>query len=108
MRTLTVPREAWFIRFFLWVWAADPEKVNLCKLVWGILLSPLAVFRLSIVFSSLMVIVIGVSVLIILLSIQMIFVLDMQELVEWIFVACLFSFGIFMAGFGNYFRKSVV
>lgn len=31
----TVNRNAWFIRFYLWLWAADIEKIDFCRLFWG-------------------------------------------------------------------------
>lgn len=31
----TVDRNAWFLRFYLWLWAADIEKVDFCRLFWG-------------------------------------------------------------------------
>ena len=30
------------MRFFLWVWEATPEKLNICKLFWGTILFPVA------------------------------------------------------------------
>lgn len=31
----TVNRDAWFLRFYLWLWAADVDKVDFCRLFWG-------------------------------------------------------------------------
>lgn len=31
----TVNRNAWFIRFYLWLWVADIEKIDFCRLFWG-------------------------------------------------------------------------
>lgn len=31
----TVDRNAWYLRFYLWLWAADIEKVDFCRLFWG-------------------------------------------------------------------------
>jgi hypothetical protein len=31
----TVNRDAWYLRFYLWLWAADVEKVDFCRLFWG-------------------------------------------------------------------------
>lgn len=31
----TVNRDAWFLRFYLWLWAADIDKVDFCRLFWG-------------------------------------------------------------------------
>ena len=42
MRTLTILRSSLFLRFFLWGWEANPEKLNICKLFWGTFLFPVA------------------------------------------------------------------
>ncbi len=42
MITLTISRKSLFLRFFLWVWSADPEKLDGCKLFWGTIFSPVA------------------------------------------------------------------
>ena len=37
-----------YIRFFLWVWNANPERLDICKLFWGTTLLPLGfLFRLG-------------------------------------------------------------
>lgn len=35
--TLTLQRGVWFLRFYCWMWKADPSKANVCKLFWGYL-----------------------------------------------------------------------
>jgi len=40
--TLTISRNSLFLRLFLWVWEANPEKLNVCKLFWGTLFFPVA------------------------------------------------------------------
>ena len=45
MRTLTISKNSLFLRFFLWVWETDPEKLNICKLFWGTILFPVAFLR---------------------------------------------------------------
>lgn len=42
MRTLTISKDSLYIRWFLWIWKANPEKLNICKLFWGTLLFPMA------------------------------------------------------------------
>ena len=42
MRTLTISKNSLFLRFFLWVWETNPEKLNICKLFWGTILFPVA------------------------------------------------------------------
>lgn len=32
---LRIKKSAWFIRFFVWLYEADKEDVNFCKLFWG-------------------------------------------------------------------------
>lgn len=41
MGSLTISSDSRFLRFFLWVWKADPATLNLCKLFWGTILLPL-------------------------------------------------------------------
>lgn len=33
--TWTLPRDSWTIRFYIWLWSADDEDVNFCKILWG-------------------------------------------------------------------------
>lgn len=33
--TWTLPRNSWVVVFYMWLWAADPDEVNFCKLFWG-------------------------------------------------------------------------
>ncbi len=42
---LTISRKSWFLRFFLWAWGADPERLNICQLFWGTIFLPLCLFR---------------------------------------------------------------
>ena len=44
---LTIPRNSLFMRVFLWAWCTNPKKVNLCTLVWGILLFPITLVWLA-------------------------------------------------------------
>lgn len=42
----TVDRDAWFLRFYIWLWAADVDKVDFCRLFWGYVLAvPFFLFR---------------------------------------------------------------
>lgn len=34
----------WYIRFFLWIWNASPQRLNVCKLFWGTIFLPLSLF----------------------------------------------------------------
>lgn len=34
----------WYIRFFLWMWNASPQKLNICKLFWGTVFLPISLF----------------------------------------------------------------
>ena len=36
--------EAWYVRFYVWLWEADRADADFCKLFWGLLLSPFALF----------------------------------------------------------------
>lgn len=36
-----VSRRNWYIRFFCWAWDTQPEKLDICKLIWGTLALPL-------------------------------------------------------------------
>jgi hypothetical protein len=42
----TFKRNSPLIRFYLWVWDADPKAITFCKLFWGILLAPLCLLLL--------------------------------------------------------------
>lgn len=42
--TWTFNRDSRLIRFYLWAWNASAADLNFCKLFWGMLFSPLAVF----------------------------------------------------------------
>lgn len=42
-------RNSLYLRFFLWLWDADPQRLNLCKLFWGTLFFPLAFARWKLV-----------------------------------------------------------
>lgn len=33
--TARVNRDSWFIRFYCWLWLADPTKIDFCRLFWG-------------------------------------------------------------------------
>jgi len=33
--TARVKADSWFIRFYLWLWEADVDKVDFCRLFWG-------------------------------------------------------------------------
>lgn len=39
-----LPESGWYIRFFLWMWNASPQKLNICKLFWGTMFFPLSLF----------------------------------------------------------------
>jgi hypothetical protein len=32
---LAVNRNSWFIRFYVWLWQANPKDINFCKIFWG-------------------------------------------------------------------------
>lgn len=40
--TITMSRESRILRFYLWVWGADEQKISICKLFWGTILCFLA------------------------------------------------------------------
>lgn len=43
----TVNRDAWFIKFYLWLWVADIEKIDFCRLFWGYVFAiPMLVIKL--------------------------------------------------------------
>jgi hypothetical protein len=44
MGTLTISRNNIGLRFFLWAWEADPDKLNICKLLWGTVFLPVGIF----------------------------------------------------------------
>jgi hypothetical protein len=31
-----VSQDAWYLRFYIWLWEADPDRVDFCKLFWGL------------------------------------------------------------------------
>ena len=45
MRTLTISKNSLYLRFFLWLWEANPEKLDICKLFWGTLFFPIALIQ---------------------------------------------------------------
>lgn len=37
---MKVDEDAWFIRFYVWLWKAERSDINFCKLFWGLSLAP--------------------------------------------------------------------
>jgi hypothetical protein len=44
MNTLTMSKGNVWLRFFLWAWEANPEKLNICRLFWGVVFLPIGIF----------------------------------------------------------------
>ena len=40
-KTKQISRDKWWFRFYCWLWEADPDKAEFCKLFWGLLFSPI-------------------------------------------------------------------
>lgn len=47
MTTITIHQNSLFLRFFLWVWGTDPERLNVCKLFWGSIFFPFGILFAS-------------------------------------------------------------
>lgn len=43
MHTWTFDKDSFIIRAYLWLYLADPTRVDFCKLFWGVVFSPIAV-----------------------------------------------------------------
>ena len=44
MKALTISHESIGLRFFLWTWEADPNRLNVCRLFWGTFFLPAGFF----------------------------------------------------------------
>ena len=44
MSTLTISHDNVWLRFFLWAWEVNPNRLNICKLFWGTVFLPVGIF----------------------------------------------------------------
>lgn len=43
MGTLKISHKNFLLQLYLWAWEVDPDKLNVCKLIWGIVFLPIGV-----------------------------------------------------------------
>ena len=45
MKTLSISKTSIYLKVFCWMWKTDIKKLNICKLFWGTLFFPFALFQ---------------------------------------------------------------
>lgn len=60
--TAHVHRDSWFMRFYCWLWAAEAEEADFCKLFWGYVLAPVGLL-VRVIFLPVVLVVRGVRAL---------------------------------------------